>query len=770
MKKGIYILIFLLSAYTWSQNVQVDSQTYTPQQLIEDVLIDSDCITNVTVTGVVGGNFNDTDQSYGYFDATGTGFPFQRGIVLSTGRLSNVPGPNTYISDDDAPNWTGDNDLENALNESNTLNATILEFNFTSNADQINFRYLFASEEYQEGDSNTCRYSDLFGFLIRPVNQQEYTNIALVPNTQTPVKVTTVHSGIPNGCDPINEAYFGGWNNANAPINFNGQTAVLTATANIIPNQAYHVKLVIADEQNYRYDSAVFLEAGSFRLGTDLGPDRLIATGNPLCDNETLDIDTQMPGNNTYRWFRNNTEIVGETNATYTVTQEGVYDVEVTLQNNCIAYGTITVEYSQPPVVNNTTLINCDADQNGFTVYNLFDASRTTILSQDGSITGFFTDRNNAIQNTDNITNPTAYENTQILQTVYARIENRYGCFAIAEVTLDTSNNTVVIPDYNTCDDETADGITSFNLNEVQNTIEPLVPNGASIVFYSNENDAYVNQNPLSNSYTNSNPYSETLYVKITNNNACYSVSEVVIHINENPDLLPNETILYCLNDFPTFTYLDAGITNGSINNYTFTWEKDGTDLNTNTSQIAINETGVYTVTVTNANGCSAIRTITVTPSNIATIDNVSIIEASSNNSITIYASGEGDYEYALDNSSFQDSNIFTNVSAGLYTIFVRDKNGCGLISKDVSVLGFPKFFTPNGDGDNDTWKPIGITSNQLTIKIFDRYGKLIKELNASENGWNGVFNGQNMASDDYWYHAVFQNGKEYFGHFSLVR
>ncbi|WP_418509387.1 choice-of-anchor L domain-containing protein [Corallibacter sp.] len=770
MKKGIYILIFLLSAYTWSQNVQVDSQTYTPQQLIEDILIDSDCITNVAVTGVVGGNFNDTDQSYGYFDATGTGFPFQRGIVLSTGRLSNVPGPNTYISDDDAPNWIGDNDLENALNESNTLNATILEFNFTSNADQINFRYLFASEEYQEGDSNTCRYSDLFGFLIRPVNQQEYTNIALVPNTQTPVKVTTVHSGIPNGCAPINEAYFGGWNNANAPINFNGQTAVLTATANIIPNQAYHVKLVIADEQNYRYDSAVFLEAGSFRLGTDLGPDRLIATGNPLCDNETLDVDAQMPGNNTYRWFRNNAEIVGETNATYTVTQEGVYDVEVTLQNNCIAYGTITVEYSQPPVVNNTTLINCDADQNGFTVYNLFDASRTTIQSQDESITGFFTDRNNAIQNTDNITNPTAYENTQILQTVYARIENRYGCFAIAEVTLDTSNNIVVIPDYNTCDDETADGITSFNLNEVQNTIEPLVPNDASIVFYSNENDAYVNQNPLSNSYTNSNSYSETLYVKITNNNACYSVSEVVIHINENPDLLPDETILYCLNDFPTFTYLDAGITNGSINNYTFTWEKDGTDLNTNTSQIAINETGVYTVTVTNANGCSAIRTITVTPSNIATIDDVSIIEASSNNSITIHASGEGDYEYALDNSSFQDSNIFTNVSAGLYTIFVRDKNGCGLISKDVSVLGFPKFFTPNGDGDNDTWKPIGITSNQLTIKIFDRYGKLIKELNASENGWNGVFNGQNMASDDYWYHAVFQNGKEYFGHFSLVR
>ena len=191
-----------------SQNIQVDWTTYTAQELVEDVLIDSDCIDNVVVNNVVGGDFGIGDESYGYFDGSGSPFPFSSGIVLSTGKLINTEGPNTSLSDDDAPNWVGDADLEIVLNESNTVNATLIEFDFTSIASQISFRYIFASEEYQEGDGNTCNYSDLFGFLIRPISSSTYTNIALVPDTNTPVKVTTVHSGISGSCPPINEFYF----------------------------------------------------------------------------------------------------------------------------------------------------------------------------------------------------------------------------------------------------------------------------------------------------------------------------------------------------------------------------------------------------------------------------------------------------------------------------------------------------------------------------------------------------------------------------------
>ena len=120
MQKVIIFILMLSTAFVSAQNVVTDSQTYSAQQLIEDILIDSNCITNVQVTNVIGGNFGSTDKSYGYFDASGTTFPFQSGIVLSTGRLNNVNGPNTTLSDDNATNWLGDSDLETALNENNT--------------------------------------------------------------------------------------------------------------------------------------------------------------------------------------------------------------------------------------------------------------------------------------------------------------------------------------------------------------------------------------------------------------------------------------------------------------------------------------------------------------------------------------------------------------------------------------------------------------------------------------------------------------------------
>ena len=237
MKKFNQFIFLLVSVTALSQNVQVSSSAYTPQELIENVLINSSCVENLVVTNVVGGDFNATDKSYGYFNANGSSFPLDSGVVLSTGKLSNVGGPNDSLSDDDASNWGGDPDLEMILNESNTLNATIIEFNFSASASRISFNYVFASEEYQENNSSTCQYSDLFGFLIRKDTDVDYTNIALVPTTETPVKVTTVHSGVPGECDPINEAYFGSWNSNSAPINFNGQTAVLTATAKYHPKR-----------------------------------------------------------------------------------------------------------------------------------------------------------------------------------------------------------------------------------------------------------------------------------------------------------------------------------------------------------------------------------------------------------------------------------------------------------------------------------------------------------------------------------------------------
>ena len=782
MKKSINIICFLFSLNFFSQNVQVDGQTYSPQQLIEDILINSSCITNVNVTNVIGGNFNGTDQSYGYFNANGSSFPFQSGVVLSTGKLSNVQGPNTSLSDDNASNWGSDADLEAVLNENNTTNATIIEFDFTSEASQISFRYIFASEEYQINNANTCKYSDLFGFLIKKVGDTQYTNIALIPNTQTPVKVTTVHPDIPNGCQEQNQTYFGSWNNFTAPINFNGQTAILTATANTIPNETYHVKLVIADEQNYRYDSAVFLEAGSFNFSTDLGVDKLIATNNPLCDNETLVLDAFQTNATSYKWSKNGIEIIGETNNTYTIVDAGAYNVEVTLQGSCISYGEINIEYASSLQTTPCFLDFCDNDTDGITFFDLhlvdpyFTLPGNPLLQ----LVNYFLTANDAALNINPIPNPNSFINTTPMQVVFARLENDYGCFAVETLTLRANYTNSSITTFETCDDDDDDGYATFNLNELRLQIQPEVSQNAQISFYSTYNDAANHTNQLSDSYTNTSPFTQDIYVK-AQDIFCELFTSITLNVNTQPQLLPEEEILYCLNSYPQTITLNSGLLNGTGNNPSYQWFLNNVALAATSESISINETGTYTVFVTFSNTCSASRNIIVTASEKATItqNDVSVVELSENNSVTINTSnlGNGTYEFALREvgSSFinyQSEPVFNNVKPGFYTIYIQNSI-CGITTIDISVIGHSKYFTPNNDGFNDYWQIKGLNTNNQPnsiIFIYDRFGKLIKQLAANSIGWDGTFNGKILPTDDYWFKVILEDGRVYSGHFTLKR
>lgn len=783
MKNCFLYVLLCCSAICAAQNIVVDSQTYSPQQLVEDILIDSECITNVQVTNVIGGDFGGADQSYGFFDATGSDFPFQKGVVLSTGRLQNVPGPNSFLSDDNAPGWSGDNDLEIALDESNTINATILEFDFTAVASQVSFRYIFASEEYQEGNPNTCQFSDLFGFLIRPAGQNQYTNIALVPDTQTPVKVTTVHPDIPGGCEAENEFYFESFNGTVSPINFNGQTKVLTAIADIIPNETYHVKLVIADEQNFRYDSAVFLEAGGFQLATDLGPDRLLSNNTALCEGETLELDANQPALSSYDWFKDGELVESTPNCFncgfYEVSEPGVYSVEVTIEDTCVAYGDIVIEYAENPVVVNANVVQCDIDMDGLTTYNLTATTLEIDITNDDStlfIEDFFLSFTDAELYEDPIADPESFNNTIPNQIVYARVGNQSGCFTIAEVTLEISNVSLSIPPVEACDnDDVVDGFATFSLIEVRNQIEALVPEEAVIVFYASEEDALNDGTQLGNSIQNTTAYTDVIYAYIINNDECYSLFPIELNVLYTPQLLPDEETIYCLNTFPETIELVGGVLNDSPSNYYYEWLYNGATTEVNTSFNNINEPGTYTVIVTDPNGCSAQRNITVQASNTATIEAVNVEGVSINNSITVQVSGEGFYEFALDDPDgfYQEENTFINVSPGFHTVYVRDRNGCGVTEQLVSVLGFPKFFTPNGDMFNSLWKPKGVNAEfnaGMSVRIFDRYGKLLSELTSQSSGWDGKYNGKELPSDDYWFIATLIDGRTFTGHFALRR
>ena len=773
MRYILFLISFFISITVFAQNVSVDTNTYTAQELIEDILIDSDCITNVDVVRVLGGYFNNTDQSYGYFEANGSTFPFQKGLVLSTGKGSNVEGPNNRLSSDDASGWVGDVDLENVLNEPNTTNATFIEFEFTAISNQISFNYVFASEEYQEYNSNTCKYSDLFGFLIRLKNEVNYTNIALVPNTDTPVKVTTVHPAISGGCAAENEAYFESWNEPDAPINFNGQTKVLTATAKIIPNETYHVKLVIADEQNYRYDSAVFLQAGSFESTTDLGDDRLIDTDNPVCFNEKLELDAFTSGNNnSYKWFKNNVELPLETNSTYTVTEAGVYNVEVTLGSGCISYGEITIEYAADLKTNPNYLNLCDDNDDGYTFFDLHLADPFYADMTDLEVVNFFLVADDADKNINAIPNPSVFFNTVPNQVVYARIENEFGCYEVQSLTLDSNTYYLGFSEFNACDVD-SDGIATFNLNELRTLIEPEVSAPATIYFFSSYDDAAYHQNELPESYENTTPNSQEIWVK-AQDIFCELLTTVTLKISNKPELEENSEQFYCLDVYPETTRLEAGVLDSSLlSSYTYEWFKNDISLVVNDDFIEVNETGSYKVVVSNLANCTSERTILVKASEKAIIENVLVEESNNSNTVTVITSGIGDYEFSLDNniSGFQQSNVFLNVSSGNHTVYVHDVNGCTIVEENIIISGFPKFFTPNNDGFNDTWKPIGIDEDfNAKIYVFDRYGKLLLQLNPYGDGWDGFVNGTIMPSSDYWYQVSYENGETVKGHFTLKR
>lgn len=171
---------------------------------------------------------------------------------------------------------------------------------------------------------------------------------------------------------------------------------------------------------------------------------------------------------------------------------------------------------------------------------------------------------------------------------------------------------------------------------------------------------------------------------------------------------------------------------------------------------------------------------ILITFYGLPVLDRVDILDdLSDSNNIEVFVQGNGSYEYAINGGEFQDSSIFLDVPPGQNTLVINDKNGCGTTEPiPFLVVGYPKFFTPNGDGIHDAWNILGIeTLNDPVVFIFDRYGKLLKQLDETTIGWDGTFNGRPMPSSDYWFRLEYERDENGVlvantvrTHFSLVR
>jgi gliding motility-associated-like protein len=504
-------------------------------------------------------------------------------------------------------------------------------------------------------------------------------------------------------------------------------------------------------------------------------------------------------------YYRNQADALAELNAIidlvnyrnigYPNTQDIWVRVDSDVDNACYGLGpfvSLTVE--KLPFANAVPVFRqCDDNQDGIFT---FDTSKleTTLLGTNQVFpvkVTYFDAVNNPLKDANGvlITSPFPATFTSTSQTIKAVVTNNTAQKCFDETTIqfivDDLPEAFPVPINltTTCDDEldplVQDGKFAFDTT----TFQSIILNGQTgmIVKYFDGNG-----NPLISPLPDifiTGTQNVKVVVENSINTTCTATTIIPFVVNPLPKINLNtngdENKLVCQNDPTFFVQLDAGIQDGSpTGNYTYIWSKDGTILSGQTGNLLdVNAEGLYTVEVFNSKGCSRIRTIKVTASDVAHIDSILIVDMTDINTVTVNVKGLGDYEYSLDEPTgpFQDSNFFNNVNAGIHEVYINDKNGCGPATKaTIAVVGLPKFFTPNNDGYNDYWSPKGVNASfnsKSIIYIFDRYGKLLKQwIPSSSEGWDGTFNGSPLPGDDYWYTIKLEDGREAKGHFSLKR
>ncbi|MBD0830902.1 T9SS type B sorting domain-containing protein [Aestuariibaculum sediminum] len=484
-----------------------------------------------------------------------------------------------------------------------------------------------------------------------------------------------------------------------------------------------------------------------------------------------------------------------ELNPTHVFSGSGIYEVKAlaTIDSKQVEL-ILSVEIYQPPnVTSNVELVQCDKDLDGISFFNLNQVIDKILPNQTDEIISFYETQDEAVLGINSIISATAYLNQVVgADVVWARVENQYQCYGLTQVNLIVTTSQIpdtFLKELRVCDDVLDgtgyDGIATFNLSPVLDEIRMLLPQGndVDISFYRSELDALSEVNPITDfiNYQNeAHPYREEIYVRVENkiNNNCIGLGKyLVLEVESPPEYILESPQIVCSSSSTFALLLDPEELNAN-EGYDYQWTHEDGSLISSEPTITVTEPGTYFLTISNTSGlqCSRTSEIIVKKSQQAIIDinDVSVIDVSNNNSITINTSklGLGVYEFALnDAETYQDYPVFENVKPGIHTVYIRDKIGCGISIVKVSVIGFPKYFTPNGDGLHDTWKIEGANGQfqaKSDVMIYDRYGRVLKQLRPESVGWDGTFNGMLLPADDYWFSVVLEDGRIFKGHFTL--
>ena len=460
----------------------------------------------------------------------------------------------------------------------------------------------------------------------------------------------------------------------------------------------------------------------------------------------------------------------------HTYTESGTFTVSLIKFFNGIPVDTVCKEIiivEIPDVPTDFVLNQCDTQDNdpmdGLTEFNLQLAKDYLTAGNNALQIFFYTSKQDAENDTRNqnaLNN--IYRNTRPNEILFAKVTS-FGsdCFNISEIKLKTTISISLNPSpASGCD--RGDGTAGFNLKTIESNIlaELNLDPSIHLTFHNNENDAALGANSLPEDFISS---PGTFYIRANDENICYGFGQFDFQLIPFPSLSNQYELNICSSEFP----LELG-NSFSLENpgdFSFEWNTGET-----TQTIIVQQGGVYSLKlIKTAIGCGRDVQFLVNELPTPEITNIAIESNGETSELTVFTSSDEGNLYSLDdiNGSFQTSSVFRNVPGGPHTIFVKNDNACEIKQQKILVFGFPQFFTPNNDGYYDTWKPFWLTDPEYQIKsmyIFDRYGKLLKQLDPNGNGWDGTFNNRDMPGDDYWFNVILENGREFKGHFSLKR
>lgn len=403
---------------------------------------------------------------------------------------------------------------------------------------------------------------------------------------------------------------------------------------------------------------------------------------------------------------------------------------------------------------------------------------------------------------------------------LWIRVENRVtGCFVVVfeEIIIEARPVANTPDDLMACEiiiPDAANGIPVADVGEFDLTAQNEVINGGPLAgdvvinYFTSAADALNNTNEIPNPDTfqnTSNP--QTIWAVVENTTTTCPSSppvffEISVKATPYTDLSDTggeicvDPVTGAVQEPVTLDGTPETIVGGAI--YTYAWTLDGALISID-PQVEVSAVGLYEVTVTATytdvltgmvTTCEYVANTLYTPVS-SPIFEVQVVEDSFNESglytvqvidTSIQGFGTGEYEFAIDDGPFQTGLTFTNVRPGDHIVYGRLVDGdCPPTPVEVGIIDYPRFFTPNQDGFHDSWNILGLGSApnlNAKIYIFDRYGKLLKQISPVGRGWNGTYNGQPMPSSDYWFSVEYiepggENPlarKNFNGHFTLKR